>query len=554
MIVTRPERADDRLRHACWSPTAARSPSASSRTRAGARPAHGRGVLRRRPRRRRTCGSPTRRCALGPGAAARELPARRRDPGGRARHRRRARSTPATASSPRTPASPRAVEAAGLAFVGPTPGAAASCSAPSTRPATPAAAAGRAAARRHRPARRRSTTAVAAADAIGYPVMLKATGGGGGIGMRAVPRPPTSCADAWDARAPRRRGAASAPAACSSSASSSAPATSRCRSSATARGGVVVARRPRLLAAAPQPEGRRGGAGARPRPTRVRERLARRGPRPVRASVGYRSAGTVEFVYDAERERGRLPRGQHPAAGGAPGHRGGLRRRPGRVDGAARRGATPPSSTTAAHAARPRRRGPRLRRGPRPRPPARAPGCSPRCAFPRGVRVDTLGRDRHRGHRRTTTRCWPRSSSHGADRADALRRAAATRWPRTRLDGIETNLGLLRAVARRPATFARPRHTHRARSTRSRDPTAAHRGARRRDADHRAGLARPPRATGTSACRRAGRWTTCRSGSATGRSATPRARRAWSARCTGPTLRFTHADRRSASTGAADGA
>ena len=48
--------------------------------------------------------------------------------------------------------------------------------------------------------------------------------------------------------------------------------------------------------------------------------------------------------------------------------------------------------------------------------------------------------------------------------------------------------------------------------------------------DDRAGLARAARATGTSASRRRGRWTTCRSGWATARWATPRARPGSSAR------------------------
>ena len=125
-------------------------------------------------------------------------------------------------------------------------------------------------------------------------------------------------------------------------------------------------RRPRLLAAAPQPEGGRGGAGARP---------ARRGPRAARtigrarscASVDYRSAGTVEFVYDADREEAVVPRGQHAAAGRAPGHRGGVRRRPGRVDAAARRRAT--TSRRRRRPAAPSRRTP-SRRGSTPRTPA----------------------------------------------------------------------------------------------------------------------------------------------------------------------------------------
>ena len=55
-------------------------------------------------------------------------------------------------------------------------------------------------------------------------------------------------------------------------------------------------------------------------------------------AVKYRSAGTVEFVFDADARRVLFPRGQHAAAGRARRHRGGHRHRPGRVDGAAGRG------------------------------------------------------------------------------------------------------------------------------------------------------------------------------------------------------------------------
>ena len=45
-----------------------------------------------------------------------------------------------------------------------------------------------------------------------------------------------------------------------------------------------------------------------------------------RCAAGYRSAGTVEFLYQPGEQALRLPRGQHPPAGRAPGHRGGHRR------------------------------------------------------------------------------------------------------------------------------------------------------------------------------------------------------------------------------------
>ena len=87
-------------------------------------------------------------------------------------------------------------------------------------------------------------------------------------------------------------------------------------------------------------------------------------------AVGYLGAGTVEFVL--EPSGGFLvPRGQHPAAGGAPGHRGGHRARPG--PRAASRGAGPAAVGHPGRPGdqRPRDRGPAVRRGPRRRVPAR---------------------------------------------------------------------------------------------------------------------------------------------------------------------------------------
>ena len=46
-------------------------------------------------------------------------------------------------------------------------------------------------------------------------------------------------------------------------------------------------------------------------------------------AVGYRGAATVEFLYHPGEQAVRVPRGQHPAAGGAPDHRVHHRLRPG---------------------------------------------------------------------------------------------------------------------------------------------------------------------------------------------------------------------------------
>ena len=125
---------------------------------------------------------------------------------------------------------------------------------------------------------------------------------------------------------------------------------------------------PRLLAAAPAPEARRGGARAVP----VR-RTSSTGstPRPRRscAEAGYVGAGTCEFLVGQDGTIS-LPRGQHPAAGRAPGVGGGHRPRPGPGD-------VPDRRRRAARLRRPGRarpldRVPDQRRGRRPQLHARA--------------------------------------------------------------------------------------------------------------------------------------------------------------------------------------
>ena len=79
-------------------------------------------------------------------------------------------------------------------------------------------------------------------------------------------------------------------------------------------------------------------------------------------SVGYVGAGTVEFLVDGRRRAG-LPGDEHPAAGGAPGHRGGAGPGPGGVAARGGRGAAA-ALRRAAAGARARDRGPAVRRGP----------------------------------------------------------------------------------------------------------------------------------------------------------------------------------------------
>ena len=103
-------------------------------------------------------------------------------------------------------------------------------------------------------------------------------------------------------RAARGAGRRSATTACSSSATSSAPRHIEVQVLADAHGTVRAPRRARVLAAAPPPEGRRGGAVAGRRRTRCARAWARRRSR-SRAPCGYDGAGTVEFIADADDPR-----------------------------------------------------------------------------------------------------------------------------------------------------------------------------------------------------------------------------------------------------------
>ena len=139
--------------------------------------------------------------------------------------------------------------------------------------------------------------AVEAARAIGYPVMLKSTAGGGGIGMRL-------CRTEAELRRGVRGGGAAEPGelrrrrACTWKSSSGGRGTSRCRFSATARGTVVALgerdcsaqrRNQKVIEETPAPG----------LPEAVRAKLVRGGGR-LGQAVKYRSAGTVEFLYDSD--------------------------------------------------------------------------------------------------------------------------------------------------------------------------------------------------------------------------------------------------------------
>ncbi|MEV6193982.1 5-oxoprolinase/urea amidolyase family protein [Streptomyces sp. NPDC051920] len=292
--------------------------------------------------------------------------------------------------------------------------------------------------------------ALEAAGRIGYPVMLKATGGGGGIGMSAC-RSAAELTEAWD----RVQRVAAA------SFSSAGVFLERLVEHARhvevqvfgdGRGRVVTfgdrdcslqRRNQKVLEEAPAPG----------LPSPVRERLAS-AARELCASVGYRSAGTVEFVYDAAREEAyflevntrlqvehpvteeiygvdlvawmlRLARGESDVV-----------REPGAPRGHAVEARVYAEDPSREH-----------------RPSA---GLLTRVAFPAGVRVDgwvETGTE-------VTTSYDPMLAkvvAYGADRAEALERLD-TALAATRIDGIETNLGLVRAALAEPS-FLRAAHS-----------------------------------------------------------------------------------------------
>ncbi|MCX4760762.1 5-oxoprolinase/urea amidolyase family protein [Streptomyces sp. NBC_01275] len=276
------------------------------------------------------------------------------------------------------------------------------------------------------------------AQVIGYPVMLKATGGGGGIGMSAC-HSSAELTDAWE----RVQRVAAA------SFSSAGVFLERLVEHARhvevqvfgdGEGRVVTfgdrdcslqRRNQKVLEEAPAPG----------LPDRIRRQLAV-SARDLCASVGYRSAGTVEFVYDAAREQAyflevntrlqvehpvteeiygvdlvawmlRLARGERDVV-----------RDPGAPRGHAVEARLYAEDPSREH-----------------RPSA---GLLTRVEFPGGVRVDgwvETGTE-------VTTSYDPMLAkviAYGSDRAHALARLDDA-LSRTRVDGIETNLGLVRAA------------------------------------------------------------------------------------------------------------
>ncbi|OXY96237.1 5-oxoprolinase/urea amidolyase family protein [Streptomyces diastatochromogenes] len=277
---------------------------------------------------------------------------------------------------------------------------------------------------------------------IGYPVMLKATGGGGGIGMSAC-RSAAELTEAWE-RVQRVAAASFASAGVFLERLVEHARHVEVQVFGDGAGKVVTfgdrdcslqRRNQKVVEEAPAPG----------LPDHVRTRLAS-AARDLCASVGYRSAGTVEFVYDAAHEEAyflevntrlqvehpvteevygvdlvawmlRLARGERDVV-----------RDPGRPRG---------------HAVEARLYAEDPSRGHRP-----SAGLLTRVEFPAGVRVDgwvETGTE-------VTTSYDPllaKVIAYGPDRAHALRRLDEA-LARTRVDGIETNLGLVRAALTAP--------------------------------------------------------------------------------------------------------
>ena len=202
---------------------------------------------------------------------------------------------------------------------------------------------------------------------------------------------------------------------------------------------------------------------------RVRARAARRrhAGSPRRSTIG--RPAPSEFVYDPVREEAVVPRGQHPPAGRASGHRGGLRHRSGRAHARARAAGGARVLDDALFDDRARcRRGHAFEARVYAEDPARdfapSPGLVTSVPSPGGRRhrrvdawietglevtpyYDPHARQGHRARRRPRRRPRP-----------AGRRAR----PPRRIDGIVTNLGMLRGPLRttRGRACRGTRHRH----------------------------------------------------------------------------------------------
>ncbi|MFJ9536907.1 urea carboxylase [Streptomyces sp. NPDC101225] len=296
--------------------------------------------------------------------------------------------------------------------------------------------------------------ALRAAEEIGYPVMLKATGGGGGIGMRA-------CAGPDELREAYAQVTRLARGNFGDGGTFLERFVSRARHvevqvfgdgtgrvvSLGDRDCSLQRRHQKVLEEAPAPG----------LPAALREEL-HRSARELCASVGYRSAGTVEFVYDAEREEAaflevntRL-QVEHPVTEEITGvDLVGWMLCLARGEKDILDGIGPDGPPVRGHAVEARVYAEDPGQDHRP-----SAGLLTRVQLPDGVRVDGWAET---GQEISTAYdpMLAKVIATGRDRDEAFARLAEA-LERTRIDGVETNLGLLRAACRTDEILA-ARHT-----------------------------------------------------------------------------------------------
>ncbi|MCQ6272428.1 urea carboxylase [Pseudarthrobacter sp. R1] len=288
--------------------------------------------------------------------------------------------------------------------------------------------------------------AVAAAAAVGFPLMLKATGGGGGIGM-TICRTEAELVESFP-RVARLAGASFGTAGVFAERYVENARHVEVQIFGDGEGRVVSLgdrdcslqrRHQKVLEEAPAPD----------LPEELREEL-HRSSRALCASLNYRSAGTVEFVYDSVRREAsflevnaRL-QVEHPVTEAVTGVdlvEWMLRLAQGGTGAATVLAEVPNSLPVSGHAVEARVYAEDPARGFQP-----SAGTVTNAVYPASedVRVDAWAET----GTEVSTNYDPllgKIITAGADRAEALDRLAAA-LAGTRIDGIETNLGLLRAA------------------------------------------------------------------------------------------------------------
>ena len=232
-----------------------------------------------------------------------------------------------------------------------------------------------------------------AARKIGFPVMLKSTAGGGGIGMRLC-RAASELVEAF-ASVERPSQASFNDSGIYLEKFVAARAAHR-SADLRRRQGEVIALGERDCSAQRRNQKVIEETPAPGLPADVRSRLLDCAVRLGKA-VNYRSAGTVEFVYDAETARFLFPGSEHAPAGGARRHRGSHRSRSGGMDGCEWRVAQALACATGPFSRRALHSGAPLRRRSRQEFPAERRPVD-RSALSADDPRRNLGRARHRGH------------------------------------------------------------------------------------------------------------------------------------------------------------